>query len=179
MIKIANNLINLVLKQSELTLVKQSEWWNPMSWFGSSSPAQVATPPAALGSMESQFERADARQQALDQQLEAGGLMNKGPQQVRGGAVIGADGRAVDPARQAQVDKGNAALRANGMTTAPAARPITTAAPAARPAAPVARPAAPVARPTAPVARPTAPVAPAARPRGVPSGQGGAGIDED
>ena len=155
MIKIANNLINLVLKQSELTLVKQSEWWNPMSWFGSSSPAQVATPPAALGSMESQFERADARQQALDQQLEAGGLMNKGPQQVRGGAVIGADGRAVDPARQAQVDKGNAARRANGMTTTPAARPITTAAPAARP------------------------ITTAARPRGVPSGQGGAGIDED
>ena len=150
MIKIANNLINLVLKQSELTSVKQSEWWNPMSWFGSSSPAQVATPPLPLGSMESQSQRDEARQQALEQQLEAARLMNKGPQQVRGGAVIGANGRAVDPARQAQVDAANNARKTIGMTTE-----------------------------TAPVIRPTAPVAPVVRPRGVPSGQGGAGIDED
>jgi len=158
MIKIANNLANLVIKQAELTSVKQSEWWNPMSWFSSSSPAQVAPPPSTLGSMETQSERDEARQEALDKQMQAAGLLNKGPQQVRGGALIKPDGKAVDPARQAQVDAANNARKAIGMTTAPVAKPI----------APV----------TSTGAVVTKPIAPVAKPKGVPSGQGGAGIDE-
>jgi hypothetical protein len=144
MIKLANNLANLVIKQAELTSVKQSEWWNPMSWFSSSSPAKVAPPPSTLGSMESQSERDEARQEALDKQMQAAGKVNQGPQQVRGGALIKPDGKAVDPARQAQVDAANNARKAIGRTAPAVAKPI----------------------------------APAAKPKGVPSGQGGAGIDE-
>ena len=147
MIKIANNLIKLLVKQ--------------------------AAPP--VDPMDAEFDRIEARKEALDKQMQAAGLVNKGPQQVRGGALIKPDGKAVDPARQAQVNAANNARKAIGMTAPPVVKPVT---PVIKPIAPVVKPVAPVApvaKPVAPVAKPVAPVA---KPKGVPSGQGGAGIDE-
>ena len=143
MIKIANNLIKLLVKQ--------------------------AAPP--VDPMDAELERQEARQEALDKQMQAAKLVNKGPQQARGGALIKPDGKAVDPARQAQVDAANNARKTIGMTAPAVVKPVA-------PAAPVIKPIAPVAKPIAPVVKPIAPVAPVAKPKGVPSGQGGAGIDE-
>ena len=143
MIKIANNLIKLLVKQ--------------------------AAPP--VDPMDAELERQEARQEALDKQMQAAKLVNKGPQQARAGALIKPDGKAVDPARQAQVDAANNARKTIGMTAPAVAKPV---APAVKPIAPVVKPVAPVA-PVAPVVKPIAPVA---KPKGVPSGQGGAGIDE-
>ena len=136
-IKVANNLMSLVVKQ--------------------------AAPP--VDPMDAEFDRQEARQEELDKQMQAAKLVNKGPQQVRGGALIKPDGTAVDPARQAQVDAANNARKAIGMTAPAVVKPV----------APVVKPIAPVVKPIAPVVKPIAPVV---KPKGVPSGQGGAGVDE-
>ena len=143
-IKVANNLMSLVVKQ--------------------------AAPP--VDPMDAEFDRQEARQEALDKQMQAANLVNKGPQQVRGGALIKPDGKAVDPARQAQVDAANNARKAIGMTAPAVVKPV---APVVKPVAPVVKPVAPVVKPVAPVVKPIAPVV---EPKGVPSGQGGAGVDE-
>ena len=86
--------------------------------------------------------------------------------------LIKPDGKAVDPARQAQVDAANNARKAIGMTAPAVVKPV---APVVKPVAPVVKPIAPVVKPIAPVVKPIATIA---KPKGVPSGQGGAGIDE-
>jgi hypothetical protein len=68
--------------------------------------------PAAVDPTDAQIDRIEQQQLAANRNIQQAGKVNQGPQNTRGGAVVGPTGTAVVPSQQPQVDNANNARKA-------------------------------------------------------------------